>query len=171
MGVTQKHYVVFESPGTMFSESSTKEIGEWSTNLAARMAGDIVERYGAKPYAFRFETRLTAEPFPDGQGGTLEVVAKTIKKSGRYFIAGKLRTLDDVQRDALPSERILASNMECNKWPIVCETRNGYLSTHPFEADDFVVGTSGDIVERGDDPRHVAYRADKIASVKAKRGW
>jgi hypothetical protein len=171
VGVTTKHCVIFESPGTMFSETSTKEIGEWSTKLAVRMAADIVERHCAKPYCFRFETRLTADPVSDGQGGTLEVVAKTVKKSGRYFIGGRLRTLDDAERDGLPTERILVENMRCNSWPIVCETRNGYLSTRPFEAGDFVVSVDGEVLERGDDPKHVAYRADKIARVKAERGW
>ena len=156
--VRQKHYVVFESPGTLFSESSNAEIGEWSTHLACRLAASVVERHGAKPYCFRFETRLVADAVDDGEGGVLEVVPKTVKQSGRHFISGVLRTVEDVRRDALPDERILLSNMECNDYPIVCETRNSYRSTQPFRQDDFVVDAAGNITERGDDPKHVAYR-------------
>ncbi len=171
MTVTKKHYVVFESPGTMFAETSSKEIGEWSPALAVRMAYDVVERHNAKPACFRFKTMLVSPPIDGGQGGTLEVVPKTVRKSGRYFINGTLRTLDDVELAADPDERILMANMAGNDWPIVCETRNSFRSTQPFEREDFVVDGDGRVIERGDDPKHVAYRADKIARVKAARGY
>ncbi len=45
--------------------------------------------------------------------------------------------------------------------PIVCVTTNVYRSTQPFEEGDVVVDAKGVIVERGDDPKHVAYRKAK----------
>lgn len=135
------------------------------------MATEIVERHGARPYAFRFETRLGADPISDGEGGTLEVISKTVARSGRYFINGRLRTLDDVVRDKKSDESILRSNMECNGYPIVCETRNGYLSTHPFEADDYVVDSDGNVIETGNAQKHVEYRAVTMDRVKRERGW
>ncbi len=162
----RKHYVTFYSPGTLFSESTTKPIGKRDTREAVAMAEQIVERYGAKPYGFRFETRIVKDPVPDGEGGTLEVQPKTIDESGTYFLGGTLETLDDLERRAEPRDEICRSNMRRNGYPIVCSVVNGYKSTHPFTDDDFVVDASGAVVERGDDPRHVAYRAERIARDK-----
>lgn len=169
--ITDKHYVVFESPGTMFSETSEREIGEWSTQLAARMAADIVERHGARPYAFRFVTKRVSGPISDGSGGTLDVEPKVLKRSGYYHINGVLRTLDELEARADPTERILVSNMRCNHLPIVCETVNIWKSTRPFEEADFVVDPAGNVVERGDDQKHVAYRVATLKRVKQESGW
>jgi hypothetical protein len=158
MKTQRREFVTFYSPGTLFAETTTKEIGERNVKVALAMAETITERYNATPYGFRFETRIVAEPLPDGEGGTLRVDPKTVAESGTYFLGGKLVTLDEVEARDDPKESILRSNMRCNDSTIVCEVVRGYKSTHPFTDKDFVVDASGEVTERGDDPRHVAYR-------------
>lgn len=165
------HYVTFYSPGTLFAESTTKEIAEWNPKVAVGMAETVLERYGATPYAFEFSTRIVAGPIPDGEGGTLAVEPKTVETSGKYFLGAKLETLDEIETRNLENESILVSNMTCNEWPIMATTTHRFRSTQPFTEKDFVVGAAGAIVERGDDPKHVAYRAERIARDKAARGY
>jgi len=69
MTVQEKHYVTFHSPGTLFNESSTKEIDTWDIKRAVEMSKDITERYGAKPFGFTFSTYLeNDEAVSDGRG-------------------------------------------------------------------------------------------------------
>jgi hypothetical protein len=88
----RKNYVEFLCPGTFFSETSTREIEEWDTAAAAKIAKGIKARYGARPYGFRFACRIEADPIPDGEGGTLDVRQKTVEQSGIYFIGGTVET-------------------------------------------------------------------------------
>lgn len=154
----KQEFVVFYSPGSFFDESSSRPIDSRDTKLAMQMAAEIVE---SKPYGFRFETRIVADPIPDGQGGTLKVESKVIDETGTYFISGALETADDVEARNDPKEDILRSNMR--SYPIVCAIHNGYgyRSVQPFEEQNVLVNAAGEIVERGDDPKWVAYRAKK----------
>lgn len=92
----RKHYVTFLSPGTFFSEQTSQPITEWDPRLAVGMAETVVERHGAKPYAFYFTTRLAGDPVPDGEGGHLEVQEKDVARSGNYFLGGRVLSYDDV---------------------------------------------------------------------------
>lgn len=139
----RKHYVVFFSPGTLVAESSERPVKAWDTREAAKIAKGIKERHGAIPYGFRFETRLTAKPIPDGEGGTLEVLSRTVKRSGMYYLGGKVETLAEVKARNDPKERTLVSNMEGNRWDRVVTTTNGYRWTQPFEEGDKVVDAQG----------------------------
>ncbi len=153
--------VTFYSPGTFFSESSSKDVPLRDIAFAVEMAQTINERYGAKPYAFRFSTRITAEPIPDGEGGVLQVVPKFVDESGLYFLGGELLFLDDVIKRKDPKELILLDNMrrEC---PIVVINCNSYKSTIPFGEQDVIVDpVSKLITKRGDNPRLVEYRYEK----------
>lgn len=164
----REHRVTFYSPGTLFAEHTTHEIASWDPKLAAEMAGSVVERYGATPYAFRFSTVIVHEPVADGEGGTLDVVPKQIATSGLYLLGGKLETLDEVEARDDPKEEILRSNMRCNEQFIVCVNReNRYRSCIPFGPEDVLCDRKGNVVERGIDPEHVEYRKKKRAEVAA----
>lgn len=153
-----RHYVDFYSPGTFVSEVTRKPIASWMSADACAMAKGISERYGAKPYAFRFVTMRESDPIDDGHGGKMAVEPKELTRSGMHFITGRLRTIADVERDADPNERILLSNMKGNGYPIVVENCNSYKSIHPFTADDFIVDWNGNVIERGNARKHTHYR-------------
>lgn len=122
-----KHFVTFESPGTLFNEETTKEIGAWDENEAQKMARTIIERYGAKPFSFYFTTR---------ERGAKDFDSRETRRSGRYFLGGTLLTLEQVKAQNDPSNETLIRNMECNGWSRVVDNRNSYRSVHPFLAGD-----------------------------------
>lgn len=170
----RKHFVVFHSPGTLFDESSEKEIAKLEPALAVKLATKIVERHGAKPYGFTFETRIVSEPVSDGEGGTLATVPKTVETSGIHFLGGSLETLDEVEARADPTESILRSNMRGNRMFVVCVNTNSYKSTHEFREQDCVVGTNGEIVEKGNDPKWMETRkriGERIEAERAVGKW
>ena len=169
--ISNQHFVIFYSPGTFLDETSSFPIANWDTVVATRMAAGVLERYDAKPYGFRFETRLVSDPVSDGQGGTLKVESKLVKKSGIYYITGSLETLDDAEARNLANEEILRSNMRGNDMFIVCVNSNSWRSVHSFEESDFVVDAQGYIVERGDNPAYVDYRDKTKARVSKERGY
>jgi len=157
-------FVEFLSPGMMFDETTSKPIESPDIKLACKMAAKVEERHGARPYGFQFATCLVADPIDDGEGGKMEVSPKEIERSGTHYIDGVLKTVDELAKTE--GERsILVSNMRGNDWPIVCETKNGYRHTGVFSEKDLVVSIDGKILERGDDPKHVAYRR----KVKARK--
>jgi hypothetical protein len=167
----RRHHVTFYSPGTLFAEQTTREIGSWDPKLAAEMAKDVVERYGATPYAFRFSTILTREPVDDGEGGKLNVESKEVAHSGLHFLGGKLETLDDVEARADPKEDILRSNMRCNEHVIVC-VRGAparFRSCIPFGPEDMLCDEEGNILKRGVDPALAEYRRTKVLALTAER--
>jgi len=135
------------------------------------MSETIRERYNAKPYGFVFETLVTAEDVPDGEGGTLRVEPKRVARSGVHFLGGRLETYTEVVERNDPKEEILRSNMRGNEQWIVCINTNSYRSTLPFDEEDYIVDAQGKIVERGNDPKHVAYRAEQLAKRKAELGY
>lgn len=149
---TEKHFVTFYSPGTLMAETTTREIGEWNPMQACRMAKDVVERYGARPFGFVFVTKLCAEDVPDGRGGTLRVEPKEIRRSGMHHLGGTIATLADVETRNDPRESILRSNMRGNRIPAVVENCNSYKSVHPFEANDVLLDPdTGKVLARGSD--------------------
>jgi hypothetical protein len=164
----RKHQVTFYSPGTFVSESSTYDIESWDTAKAVELAERVTERYNAKPYGFVFETIITAQDVPDGEGGTLKVQSKLAEKSGIHFLGGWLETYDDVLARNNKNESILRDNMRYNDHWIVCINTNSWRSTIPFEENSRIVDATGKIIESGDSPKHVAYRATKTAEEKAK---
>lgn len=160
----EKHTVQYLSPGTLVSESTTHVCESWDPRTAMVAARSIQERHGAKPYGFRFATSLVT-PTIETDRGPLAPQTKLLRESGIYFIKGRLETYDQVVKRNAKGEEIMRSNMECNGAWIVCITENSYRSTMPFGEKDFVVNADGVVIERGDDPKYVAYRADQ----KAKR--
>lgn len=167
----RKHQVTFYSPGTLFSESSTRSIDSWDIAQAVEMSKEISERYGAKPYGFVFETVLTAKDVPDGEGGTLRVEAKVVERSGIHFLGGRLETYDDVVARDKSDESILRSNMRCNSMWIVCINTNSYRSTLPFNEEDKLVDSRGNVIESGNDPKWIEYRKSQDAKRKVELGY
>lgn len=157
METREKHTVTFFCPGTFFSETSTYDIESWDPQLAARQAAAVVVRYGARPYGFRFETHLVADPVSDGRGGKLQVEPRKLRESELYHLDGKIETYDDFVARADPKEDIARRNMRDHA-PIVCVTTHSYRSTQPFGEKDVMVDAHGNIVERGDTPERIAYR-------------
>ena len=160
MTTKKTHTVTFYSPGTFYDEQSTKDIDSWDTKKAVQMSKEIEERYNARPYAFRFKTWIDHDPVPDGQGGVLDVKSKEIESSGMYHLGGRLRTLDDVEKDNDPQESILRSNMKGHS-PIVIENRNSYRHTGVYSETCVIVDDYGIVIDRGDSPKWKEYRKSK----------
>jgi hypothetical protein len=55
------------------------------------------------------------------------------------FHGGKIETLTDVKERNDPDERILLSNMECNKWDRIITNTNSWKVTQPLLAEDVVL--------------------------------
>lgn len=127
----KQNFVTFLSPGTFFSEETTKPINSWDPNEAVLMSKKIVERHGAKPFAFVFTTR---------ERGPKDLDSKVTKTSGRYFLGGKVLTLAEVEKQ-MPKETILISNMRCNGWKQIVINDNSWRAIQPLEPGDVVLKT------------------------------
>lgn len=159
----RQHSVTFYSPGTFVSESTTKPIGEWETEQAMKMAGDVSERYGAKPFGFRFHTHIVSGDVPDGEGGALKVQPREVAASSMHHINATVETFDDVEARGDEKESIMRSNMRCNGYPLVAITTNSFKSTQPFGVDDVLVNADGVITGKGSDEEYSTYRDRKMA--------
>ena len=160
-----KHYVTFVSPGTLFSEETRKLIDRWDPRAACKMAKDIQERYGAKPYGFYFMTFVTA-PSVQLEGESFKAEEKKKAESGMHFITGTLRRYD--QTTFGPDEAILKSNVEGNGYWVLIENRNSYKTVQPFGEKAVLVDWDGKILARGDDPELVKCREECQARHKAE---
>lgn len=126
----QQHFVTFYSPGTFFAEDRTLPIDAWNVDDAVAMSANIIERYGAKPYGFRFTTRGRSED---------ELDSKVIATSPMHYIGGKVETLAEVVARDDPKESVLRANMECNGYERIWRTTEGWSWTQPLKADDVVL--------------------------------
>ena len=119
----KKHFVVFMSPGTLFHETTSKEIDSWDVEKAKQMATGISERYGATPFGFYFTTRSR---------GAKDLDAKVTATSPTYFLGGKVETLEEVKARATKEDSILIGNMECNGWNRIITNTNSWKVTIPI---------------------------------------
>jgi hypothetical protein len=126
----EKHFVTFLSPGTFFSEDTTKPISKWDVDIAKDMARKIKERYNATPYGFYFTTRSR---------GLKDLDSKVTATSPMYFLGGKVETLKQVKKRATSNDSILISNMECNGWKKIITNDNSWRVTQPFNSTDVVL--------------------------------
>jgi hypothetical protein len=126
----KKHFVIFFSPGTFFAEQSEKPIDSWDVDKAVEMARKVKERYNARPYGFQFTTR---ERGPD------DLDSKETKRSGTYFLGGKVETLKEVEARNDPKEEILRSNMRCNGWDKIVVNDNSWRTVQPLQKGDKVL--------------------------------
>lgn len=118
------HTVTFYSPGTFLLETSTLEIQEWDVDQALRLSFNVIERHGARPFSFRFNTEEDGKP---------------VVSSPLYYIGGRVRTLADVEADNLPNEEVLRWNMKNNGIARVIETNTSYKHTSELKDDDIVL--------------------------------
>jgi hypothetical protein len=126
----EKHFVTFCSPGTFFSETTTKDIDSWDVEQAQRMAQNIKERHNALPYGFYFTTRKRGENDLD---------SKETNKSPMYYLGGKVMTLADVKAENDPENEILISNMEINGYDKIIVNTNSWKFTAPLNKEDVVL--------------------------------
>ena len=132
-----KHFVTFYSPGSFFSEHTTKPIKDWNIASAKRMAKTITERYGSSPYGFRFETRIKT-----GMDMGKPLYNKLAKESGMYYLNAIVETYEEIVARDLPDENILRDNMRINGYKKI--VTNGPDSKTwkfclPLEKDDVVL--------------------------------
>jgi len=133
-------FCTYYSPGTFFLEQSSFEVETRDlAACAARAKADVVERYGARPFAFRFT---------DGNGKVL---------SGLYYLTGTVLRRDDVPDDG--EHQTMRSNMTDPERCVAVENTNSFKHVSHFSEDDVVVDWDGNITRRGDEPDLVAYRA------------
>jgi len=163
----EEHRVVFFSPGLLFPEQTGRVVASWDPALAMALWPSVAERHGAKPYAFQFVTMLVHPPIDVAGRGPLYVEPKEIARSSTYHIAGTLLTYDEVAARNDPREDILRRNMRDGR-PIVCVTTHSYRATISFEESDVMVNLAGAIVERGNTPDRIAYRARMKAEYQAE---
>ena len=128
-----KHFVEFYSPGTFVAESTVKPIDSWDVKEAVKMMSAITERYGAKPYGFRFITRTRG---PD------DLDSKQADRSPMHYVDVSVRTYQEVVADGLASEKILRDNMRINGFNRVVCPRNGWKFTQPMNPDDVAIESS-----------------------------
>lgn len=126
----ERHFVTFYSPGTFCAETTTQEIHAWDTVEALSRAKSVEERYGARPYAFRFSTRAREDH---------ELDSKVVAESGYYFFGCNVLTVADVKAKYDRDYSALVSNMECNGWDRVASPREGWRWHQPVTADDVVL--------------------------------
>lgn len=130
----KKHFVVFLSPGTFVSESSSVEVSSWNVNEAMELAHGIQERHGATPYGFYFLTRGRGE---------FDMDSKVIEQSkGIYYLGGTIFSRQDVIDRDDPNERILRSNMESNNIDRIIENTNSWKFTTAFKETDTLLDWS-----------------------------
>lgn len=126
----RKHFVTFYSHGTVFHETTTREIDSWDVEKAAEMARTIIERHGARPFAFKFTTRAREDD---------ELDSKVVERSVVYFLEGTIRTLADLERENRPEDEILRMNMRFNGIDRVVENKNSWRTVHEFHEGDVVL--------------------------------
>ena len=94
------------------------------------MAAEIVERYNAKPYGFRFSTKARGEDDLD---------SKEVAKSPMHYLGGKVETLEEVEARNDPNEDILRRNMRNNDIKRIIVSTSGWRWTQPLEDGDIVL--------------------------------
>lgn len=133
----KQYTVTFYSPGTFFAETTKKKIDSWDPQKALAMSKKIEERYHSHPYGFQFFTHERADD---------ELDSHISDSSGTWYIDGVVKTLEDLKAEHNPENKILISNMECNQWDSVVQTRSPYSWTQPFEDGDHIIRSDGTII-------------------------
>lgn len=112
-----KDFVTFLFPGVFWSEDATYEIEGFDFERAI----ELYKELKLKPFAFYF-TKF--------ERGEEDWNPKEIERSGKYYINGDIKTLEDVKAENDPRNQILIDNMICNRWDKIIVTRCG--NCQPF---------------------------------------
>ena len=128
-----RHFLIFYSPGTFVAETTKVPIDSWDVDTAVRIASSIKERYGARPYAFRFSTR---------ERTNTDLDSRQVAISPYYFLGGRVETLVEIEARNDPNEEILRSNMRNNGYARVLVNDNSWRWTQPLNDDDVVLDVS-----------------------------
>lgn len=126
----EQHFVEFYSPGTFVPEVSTKPIDSWDVDQAIEMAKEIVERYGARPFGFRFITRTREDD---------ELDSHVSARSNLYYLGGRIETKAEVFARNDPNESILRSNMDANKIERIIVNDNSWRFAAALHDDDVIL--------------------------------
>lgn len=126
----EKHFVEFKSPGTFVPETTLKEIDSWDVEKAIAMSREVLERYNARPFGFRFITRSRS---PDDLDSSISA------RSFFYWLGGTVRTAEQVLAGTDPSEDILRSNVRINGFKRIIENGNSWKHTSVLNDDDIVL--------------------------------
>jgi hypothetical protein len=129
----QKHFVLFLSPGTIVPERTEQPIHAWDVLEAVKKAGEIVERYDARPFGFKFVTRGRE---PD------DLDSKVIRQSNFYYLGGTVLTVAEIEAEGDPKNNTLLANMRANKIARVLRNDNSYRFTVALEREDVVLAVT-----------------------------
>jgi hypothetical protein len=126
----EKHYVTFLSPGTFLAEKTTKEIDSWDIEKAKILYMSITERYEATPYGFYFTTRERKKTDFD---------SREIKRSGIHFINCQVLTLEEIEENNDPEDKILIANMKANGYGEAAISTKGWKWAQPLKKGDMIL--------------------------------
>lgn len=107
-----KDFVTFLFPGAFLSEDARYEISSWDVEEALIRYNTFKQ----KPFAFYF-TRMERKE--------TDWTPQEIAKSGKYYINGTVKSLEDVKAENNPRNSILIDNMRINKWDRIIVTPYG----------------------------------------------
>ena len=127
MSEVTKTYVEFLYPGALFVEEEVKEVND-------RDVKKILKIMPKGAFCFRIYDQTSKETKVDGE--TRTVFGKEKNKTGKYYPGGRSYNLAEIKKMG-KDYSILASNMECNDWPIVVRSRAGNFQ--PFEKGDIIL--------------------------------
>jgi hypothetical protein len=65
--------------------------------------------------------------------------SKVVKRSGTYFLGGKVETIEEIEARNDPKEKILRSNMRVNGYDKVVVNDNSWRWTQPLGKNDKVL--------------------------------
>lgn len=129
----QQHFVTFYSTGTFVHEETSKPIAEWDVTAAVVMAREVRERYGARPFGFRFTTRARID---------VELDSKEVARSPMHYLGGRIETREEIEARNDPKEDILRLNMRSNGIERVLVNDNSWRATLPLNEEDVVLDVS-----------------------------
>ena len=125
MNHVRKTYIKFLYQGSIYSESSTREVKSRD-----------VSKVKVPKNAFGFEFFDILSVVVDADGKKIQLKSKRINASPMHYYGGKLYAVAELERE-FPNERILISNIKAsdNQKAIRCRTGNWW----PFEKTDVFV--------------------------------